>query len=530
MLFNSYEFILVFLPLTLLLVFMTRPRWGRDGSIVVLVMASLFFYGWWNPAYLFLILGSIGFNFALGRFLVGRHLTQRERLRTGQRKMILSLGIIVNLGAIAYFKYANFFVDSLNAVTPGHIELETIVLPLAISFFTFQQIAYLVDAYRGNTRKYSLIDYALFVTFFPQLIAGPIVHHQEMMPQFRCRESLRPLAANIAVGLTIFTIGLFKKAVLADGIAVYASPVFAAADDGVALSFFEAWGGALAYSLQLYFDFSGYSDMAIGAARLFGIKLPLNFYSPYKAANITEFWRRWHITLSRFLRDYVYIPLGGSRQGVARRYVNLMTTMLLGGLWHGAGWTFVVWGGLHGLYLVIHQIWRQILPPSFGQGRTWKATAWMITFLAVVVGWVFFRAADLEAATAMLRGMAGLNGITLPNAIVVRLDPLSQAILREIGIDNAIGGGSRFIWTYLWIGALLGLALAGSNTCQIMRRFEPASDRYDADPSRAIAPLGSLPERWAWRPGMGAAFPVAIASVLGFLALSSVSEFLYFQF
>ncbi|MGI9436521.1 MAG: MBOAT family O-acyltransferase [Geminicoccaceae bacterium] len=529
MLFNSYEFILVFLPLTLFLFFTTGRRWGRDASVVVLVLASLSFYGWWNPVFLLLILASVGFNFTVGRML-----SQQGVLGPGQRKAALLLGIGANLGAIAYFKYANFLVDSLNHTAGSNIELGSIILPLAISFFTFQQIAYLVDAYRGRTPVYGLIDYALFVTFFPQLIAGPIVHHAEMLPQFMRRDRLRPLAANMAVGITIFTIGLFKKAVLADGIATSATPVFDAADSGEILTFFEAWGGALAYSLQLYFDFSGYSDMAIGAARLFGIMLPLNFYSPYKAVNITEFWRRWHITLSRFLRDYLYIPLGGNRCGSGRRCANLMITMLLGGLWHGAGWTFVIWGGLHGLYLVVHQFWVSVRQhvnvvgwkPSPGG----KVIAWAITYLAVVVGWVFFRAADFEAAVAVLQGMAGLNGIAIPNAIFARLDPLARDVLIQLGVDSYIGGGAQFVRTYIWIALLLCLSLTAPNTGQIMGRFEPASDSYDADPNQVIEPFGDRKKWLVWQPGFGAAIPVAAASVLAFLALSSVSEFLYFQF
>ena len=300
---------------------------------------------------------------------------------------------------------------------------------------------------------------------------------------------------------------------LADGIAVYATPVFDAAGSGAVLTWFEAWGGALAYTMQLYFDFSGYSDMAIGAARLFGIRLPLNFFSPYKAANITEFWRRWHITLSRFLRDYVYIPMGGNRLGVERRYVNLMTTMLLGGLWHGAGWTFVIWGGLHGFFLVIHQAWMLVAGPSLPLGwrgsGAWRVTAWAITFLAVVVGWVFFRAADLEAALAMLCGMAGLNGIALPNALVARLDPGLGDLLTRLGIGRSMSGGAQFIWTYLWVTVLLGVSLLAPNTNQIMRAFEPTSCRFADDPKQAIEPWGGLTARLAWRPGVATAHCLA---------------------
>jgi len=264
------------------------------------------------------------------------------------------------------------------------------VLPLGISFFTFQKIALLADAYEGKIQSLNFLDYALFVLFFPQLIAGPIVHHSEAMSQFQTRGPVQ--ASVIAMGLTIFAIGLANKVLLADSLAVYATPQFDAAAAGAPLSFLAAWSGALAYTLQLYFDFSGYTDMAIGAALLFGVRLPLNFNSPYKARNIIDFWRRWHMTLSRFLRDYLYIPLGGNRHGKLSRYLNLFITMLFGGLWHGAGWTFIFWGALHGFYLAINHGWEALLA-RFGAGDVnpggaRRLGAQVVTFLAVVVGWV----------------------------------------------------------------------------------------------------------------------------------------------
>jgi len=350
MLFNSYQFIFLFLPITLLGFHLLGKEGYNRTAIAWLVGASLFFYGWWNPAYLALILFSIVFNYGVGVSL-------GYAPNSPKKKSVLFLGVASNLGLLGYYKYANFFIENINVITGAEIVLDQIILPLAISFFTFQQIAYLVDVYRDKVKEHNFLHYCLFVTFFPQLIAGPIVHHKEMLPQFAQAITYRLRAKHLAVGFTIFVIGLFKKVVLADGIAVYATPVFEIAEFNVALTFFEAWGGALAYSFQLYFDFSGYSDMAIGIARMFGIRLPLNFNSPYKAISIIDFWRRWHLTLSRFFRDYVYIPLGGQRKGEIRRLVNLAITMLLGGLWHGAGWTFVFWGGLHGLFLVINHIW-----------------------------------------------------------------------------------------------------------------------------------------------------------------------------
>ena len=322
-----------------------------------LVIASLFFYAWWNPVYLGLILVSILFNYTLGAILYKK-----------RRKMLLVLGIAINLALLLYFKYAMFFVSTFNALTGGDFYIKQIVLPLAISFFTFQQIAYLVDVYRGRTYEYNFLHYCLFVSFFPQLISGPIVHHGEMLPQFEKKRVYRLNYEDLSVGLSVFFIGLFKKVVLADGMAEYATPIFNAVSQGIPLSFFESWLGLLAYGLQIYFDFSSYCDMAIGLGRMFGIYLPINFYSPYKAVNVIDFWRKWHITLSRFLRDYLYIPLGGNRKGRVRRYTNLMITMLLGGLWHGANWTFVIWGFLFGIiqavYITIRPILKKNISPK----------------------------------------------------------------------------------------------------------------------------------------------------------------------
>ncbi len=347
MLFNSFSFIFLFLPITAAVFFVLGRSSKPERGLIWLTFASLFFYGWWNPAYLLLIFASILMNFGVSRALdrVGAY---------GTRKLLLILGISLNLGFLVYFKYMNLLVDTVNRCTGADVFLDEIVLPLAISFFTFQQIAFLVDAYRNETQEYSFIHYCLFVCFFPQLIAGPIVHHKEMLSQFMRSETFRVSSRNFAIGLSIFTIGLFKKVVLADGIAVYSTPVFTAADNGGGLIFYDAWAGNFAYAFQIYFDFSGYSDMAIGLGRLFGIKLPLNFHSPYKAASIIDFWRQWHLTLSRFLREYLYFGLGGNRYGKFKRYRNIMITMLLGGIWHGAGWNFAIWGGLQGIYTASH--------------------------------------------------------------------------------------------------------------------------------------------------------------------------------
>lgn len=355
MLFNSYTYILVFLPAALLVFHALRRMRLHRSSLLSLVVFSLVFYAWWNPVYLLLLVPLTLANFAIAT----RIARARDSQPTLARALMIS-GVTGNLGVLGYFKYANFFVDNVDRLLGLDWVLAAVVLPLGISFFTFQKIAFIVDSYRGKIDRYDLLEFALFVSFFPQLIAGPIVHHSEVLPQFRQRSPA--LNELFPMGLTIFVMGLAKKVLLADNAARYATPAFDAAAAGDHLGMWGAWNGVLAYTAQLYFDFSGYTDMAIGAALLFGIRLPLNFASPYKAQSIIDFWRRWHMTLSRFLRDYLYVPLGGNRHGEARRYANLLATMVLGGLWHGAAWTFVFWGALHGAYLVVNHLWRAIRP------------------------------------------------------------------------------------------------------------------------------------------------------------------------
>lgn len=528
MLFNSYEFLLLFLPVTLF-VFFRLENSRRERGVVFLVAASLFFYGYWEARYLILIAASMLGNFAVGRTLSAA----REQSRPLAGRCWLIGGVCGNLALLGYFKYSGFLAGILNQIAGTALHPGAIVLPLAISFFTFQQIAYLVDAHRGITSEYRFSHYALFVTFFPQLIAGPIVHHKDVLPQFGSSQSLRAHLPNISIGLSIFFIGLFKKAVIADGVAGYGTPVFDAAAGGESLDFMTAWGGALAYTFQLYFDFSGYSDMAIGAARMFGIRLPVNFHSPYKAVNISEFWRRWHITLSTFLRDYLYIPLGGNRRGKLLRYRNLLLTMVLGGLWHGAGWTFVAWGALHGLYLCVHhawaRMWRNRIPRRLLSPALSKALAWFATFLAVVVAWVFFRAKDFAAARAMLEGMAGLNGVAIPNAIAVRLGGAFD-VLAGWGITAYIGGGSQFLHTWLCIALLLPVALILPNTQQLLERYAPAIRIPDPPSDAEIRPLEAFCARLRWSPTVRWAAALGILAAMGILALTRISEFLYFQF
>jgi D-alanyl-lipoteichoic acid acyltransferase DltB (MBOAT superfamily) len=519
LLFNSYTFLLVFLPIALLGWHALR----RAPFRVVLgwlVLVSFVFYGVWNPdpegpwspKHVLLILGSCVFNYLLGRQLSRLH---KERAHSGPRpragdngvvaphgKLLLTAAVTANLALLGYFKYAGFLAGITKSLTGWPASMPEIVLPLAISFFTFLQIAYLVDAYRGETEEYHFTDYLLFVTFFPHLIAGPLIHHREMMPQFRKRH--HGWHRDFPVGLGIFLCGLFKKVVIADNLALIANPVFGlAAADGRDPTMAEAWVGAVAWSLQLYFDFSGYSDMALGAARLFGIRFPLNFHSPYKADSIVEFWRRWHMTLSRFLRDYLYIPLGGNRKGPSRRYVNLFLTMLLGGIWHGAGWTFVMWGALHGTYLCLNHAWlglrKKLAWPALP-----KPLAIAVTFLAVLVGWVYFRADDFASANRMLASMAGLNGFDgWPDKaarVVASAEPLKL------------------------LPALIGVWLF-PNTQEIFARYRPAL-RVKGAPF----PAAGTRRWWQWRPTPAFAAATVLLAVATGLQFDKVSEFIYFQF
>ncbi|MEC4748358.1 MBOAT family protein [Methylomicrobium sp. Wu6] len=519
MLFNSYIFLFLFLPIAAI-GFFQLGKYSRTLAGLWLFAVSVFFYGWWNPAYVGLLLGSIVFNYGVGVALAREHVGARVE----RAKWILWIGVAANLCLLGYYKYANFFIENINLAMGINWQPETIVLPLGISFFTFTQIAFLVDAYRGEVKEANFVHYGLFVTYFPHLIAGPVLHHKEMMPQFAHTATYKVHWDNLSVGLTIFAFGLFKKVVFADGIAPFANPVFATAADGGALTFLEAWGGALAYTFQLYFDFSGYSDMAIGLSRLFGVKLPLNFNSPYKSRNIIEFWRRWHMTLSRFLRDYLYFALGGNRKGSFRRYINLLTTMLLGGLWHGAGWTFVIWGGLHGLYLSINHAW-QFMRASRGHDVTrttsvGRSLSMFLTFVAVNIGWVFFRAHDVSAALSILRGMAGMNGLTVP----VGLLPISlQQALSGLGVNFGgllayaeTPGGAKAMMG--WVVGLWALVWLAPNTQQIMANFKPALDSVAAT------------KRMQWRPNMLWMALTSIVLLYAFAEMGKVSEFLYFQF
>jgi alginate O-acetyltransferase complex protein AlgI len=415
MLFNSTVFIFYFLPITVSL-FYFLARYSKTSARIWLSVASLFFYGWWNPKYLLLISASTVVNYYCGYFLQNYPASGTVALK----KAMLLVGLGWNIGLLVYFKYFIFIISSVGLLTGLDFAISQIVLPLAISFFTFQKIAYLVDSYLGKAHENNFVNFLLFVTFFPQLVAGPIVHHREMLPQIGSPQIYRFDGKNFADGVCIFLLGLAKKVVLADEFGRYADAGFNGAAQGDGPSLASAWLSVTAYTLQLYFDFSGYSDMAIGLARLFNMRLPMNFNSPYKATSIIDFWRRWHMTLSRFLRDYVYIPLGGNRLGLPRRYLNLLLTFLVCGLWHGAGWTFVLWGIVHGFYLSLNHFWNSFVIsrdiPRWRQGL-----GCIVTFLAVMFSWVLFRSKDLETATRMYAGMLGLNGAYLPDQLIAIL-------------------------------------------------------------------------------------------------------------
>jgi alginate O-acetyltransferase complex protein AlgI len=447
MMFHTVAFILGFLPVCVAGFFLLGRFFGTAIALGWLVACNLIFYAWWIPIHVPLLVASVAGNYAIAWKL--RHTLVPRAWLVG--------GVAANLALLGWFKYADFV---LHSVVPSAPALQ-ITLPLAISFFTFQQIMFLVDTARGGGTRATLLPYGAFVTFFPHLIAGPIVRPGEIIPQLAAPDMVRPRGENLADGTLIFLLGLGKKLVLADMFGGFADVGFAAAAHGANLTFFEAWYAALAYALQIYFDFSGYSDMAIGLARMLNIRFPLNFDSPYQAPDIAAFWRRWHITLGAFLRDYLYIPLGGNRLGPWRQTCNLLATMLLCGLWHGAAWNFVLWGGLHGVFLVVHKQYRRWCAPLP------QPIAQALTLFVVIVAWVPFRAGTMTASLSMLHGMAGMNGVTLPRMIVSALPPLA-IVADPVIVMPFLGDGRTLsfpeISACLLIGWLIVLTLPNIHT------------------------------------------------------------------
>lgn len=519
MLFNSYEFIFAFLPLVVVVFFLLGQA-SREWALRWVIATSLFFYGWWRPLNVLIIAPSVLINFALARLL--QRLLKKENC--GAAQAVLLLGIAFNIAFLGYFKYSNFLVRAVNDVFGTQMVMARVILPLGISFITFQKIAFLIDVHAGRIESFTLQDYCLFVLFFPQLIAGPIVHYREMMPQFH-RISCRFDKDNVSVGLTLFAFGLCKKVFLADSIAPVVTPLYQQAAMGSHPGFLTAWVAAIGFTFQIYFDFSGYTDMALGIARFFGVRLPPNFNSPLRASNIIDFWLRWHMTLTRFLTAYIYNPLAlwltrrraarghsdfaGRPRGVGA-FIELLAfptllTMLVSGIWHGAGYTFIVWGLIHGVYLTVNHAWRLVGPKLWRDkaqyARFMGPAGFIITFTCVAASMVVFRAPDLKTATDVLQGMLGLHGLGLQG-------------LRDIGRRTLA----------LWIAAPGFLALLGPNTLELLSPHEPALGWKPAS-QRIPGKTGLI-----WEPSLAWALAISAVAAVGILNLGGQSEFLYWQF
>lgn len=490
MLFNSYIFIFGFVPITFFVYFYLNKKGFKTSSKVWLVFASLFFYSWWNIAYLPLILLSICVNYILSRIMLNY---VEERSSIFSKKTFLYIGLIFNISLLGYFKYRDFFIENINMILGTNFELLHLALPLGISFFTLQQIAFLVDSYEGLVKEKSFINYANFVTFFPQLIAGPIVHHLEMMPQFAEDEKKRINYENISKGIFIFSIGLFKKVIIADTFAKWADMGF---DNALSLNFFEAWATSLSYTFQIYFDFSGYMDMAIGVALLFNIKLPINFNSPYRATGVIDYWKRWHITLTNFITTYIYTPILRSFKRVTftKAMWATLLSMLISGIWHGASWMFVLWGFIHGIGLIVNHYWRK------SKIKLNRFIAWFITFNFINITMIIFRAKEWSDALKVLIGMFDINNIVLPNIIQSQFYSLSNyGIKFGPWLWNITGG----IDTYIFIGVGFLLVMFTKNSIEMLNSFKQ-NTFY--------------------------ALITALLFVISLFNMNKVSEFIYFNF
>ena len=491
MLFNSYEFIFAFLPISFFVYFYLNSKRLTTAAKAWLVFTSLFFYSWWNIMYLPLILISILFNYTITNTMIEYDKSRRKYF---SKRSLLHAGLLFNIGLLVYFKYMDFFISNTNTISGSDIELLHLALPLAISFFTLQQIAFLIDSYEGLVKEKNFLDYTIFVTFFPQLIAGPIVHHKEMMPQFANVRNKVKNYKNIAIGLFIFSIGLFKKVVIADTFAVWATQGF---DVATTLNLFEAWATSLSYTFQLYFDFSGYTDMAIGAALLFNIKLPINFNSPYKATGMIDFWQRWHITLSNFITTYIYTPIVRSfdRLTFHKAMFATVITFLIAGLWHGASWMFIIFGGLHGLGLIINHYWKK------RKIKLNVVLAWFITFNFVNITFVFFRAKEWDDAVKVLGSMFSLDNIVLPNFLASKLASLSKYGIEFGALATNLSAAGKDLIIWLLIGFILILVF--KNSIDKLKLFKPSAIN---------------------------SFVFIMAFTISLYKLSGYSEFLYFRF
>ncbi len=485
MVFNSYEFIVIFLPVAFAAVALAHGIGGWNAAFAVLGLASLAFYANWGPEFLGILLVSIVSNYVVGSIIT------RSKENKVQSRSLLAVGLLGNLAALGYFKYTNFFIDIVNQTAGASFSHLSVILPIGISFYTFIQIGYLIDAYNGMVKEKSFVKYFTFASLFPCVTAGPLVLQREIFQQMEDRKDAFLDMTRIAAGLTLFTIGLFKKVVFADSIAQYSDTVFNGVAGGQGLDAMTAWFGALAYSFQLYFDFSGYTDMALGLGAIFGIMLPLNFNSPFKATSISDFWQRWHMTMTRFFTNYVFSPMAmkGMRRAVAGQFGParkfavsgawpIVFTMLVAGIWHGSGWVFVIYGLIHGVAIAINNAWRYFNMPKLA-----PVTGWFLTMLVVVCGLVVFRAPDVPTAMTILTAMFGGNLLTLPQGIelvqlavadvvpmivlfgaIVLLMPNSQEIVSSTWISTSEKPESigKFAKKMLWLPqARWGLAIAG---------------------------------------------------------------------
>jgi alginate O-acetyltransferase complex protein AlgI len=542
MLFNSPEFLLGLLPVSLLGFFCLGQFGFHRTAILWLTIVSLFFYGWWNVSYVPILLCSIMFNFFIG-----------GKLRAGETRLWLVLGVTGNLLLLAYYKYIGFLTEVVSDTAGLNWTIPNVVLPLAISFFTFQQIAYLVDCRAGLVKESSLLDYAAFITLFPHLIAGPITHHKEIIPQLQSGRIFKPQPLPLALGTTIFLVGLFKKVAIADVIARYANPVFEAAANNQPLTAVDAWIGAFAYTLQLYFDFSGYSDMAVGAGLLFGIRLPQNFSSPLRSANMVEFWQRWNMTLTRFITSYIYNPivLSWSRYRAKRKLplvqpgrttvgafiwlllIPIMVSMLISGVWHGAGYQFLLFGALHGVYVVSYHFWREIKmriwPGGTANVRFGRPLAIALTLSCVVASMVLFRSANASAAVHMFSCMFGANGIVVPQGVANL--PVVGTLVHVLDLKI---GKQMFLYSdpLMLIVPLLIVVLAAPNIYELMRDYETALMPKPVKARKSARHWVFSVRDLRWRPSLGYS---CFFGFLAFVALARLvsnapSEFIYFRF
>ncbi|MBA3662553.1 MAG: MBOAT family protein [Gammaproteobacteria bacterium] len=500
MLFNSFSFIFIFLPLALTIYYLLARSSSATLQMLWLTLISFVFYACWKKIYLLLLIGSVGVNYTFAHFLMQY-----------KNKYLLTMGLIFNIGVLVYFKYAGFFLENISALSGIDLSITHIALPLGISFITFQKITYLLDIYRGRIEQNHFLNFLVFISFFPQLIAGPIVRYNQMMPQFSNTRPKRFRYSYFNLGMSLFIFGLAKKVLLADTAALYVDPAYAAMQQGASLSFVETWVAVLAYTFQIYFDFSGYSDMAIGLAKMFGIRLPLNFNSPYKAKNIIEFWRRWHMTLSFFLRDFVYIPLGGNRQGTKRKHANLMATMLLGGLWHGANWTFVLWGGVHGLLLVTNHLWHNVLInlkwEKVQHQLSYRVLALLLTFVCVILAWVLFRAPDMKTANIVYTGLLGLHGFAVLPDSYLHHTPAVPFLHKYLHL--AYSPQLTIYASCIYVLGMLSVIWLLPNTQQLLRRAKNVN-------------LTGLNKILVWRPGFAHLF---FTTMLFYVALAIMLDF-----